>query len=60
VAAALIFSVYPSFDQENLNLDMQRQHGTVNTALASPLLGASSAPITIIEFGDYQCPINKK
>jgi len=55
VAAALIFSVYPSLDQENLNLEMQRKHGTVNTALASPLLGASSAPITIIEFGDYQC-----
>jgi len=56
VAVALIFSVYASLDQENLNLDMQRQHGTVDTALASPLLGASSAPITIIEFGDYQCP----
>jgi len=60
VAAALIFSLYPSLDQENLNLEMQRKHGTVNTALASPLLGASSAPITIIEFGDYQCSNCKK
>ena len=60
VVAALIFSVYPSFDQENPNLDMQRQLGTVDTTLASPLLGASSAPITIIEFGDYQCPNCKK
>jgi len=56
VAVALIFSVYVSSDQENLNLDMSRQHGKVNTAMASPILGASSAPITIIEFGDYQCP----
>ncbi len=56
VAAAVIFSVYSSLDQENLNLDMNRQHGAVNTAMASPILGAPSAPITIIEFGDYQCP----
>ena len=60
VAVALIFSVYASLDQENLNLDMQRQHGKVNTALASPILGAPSAPITIIEFGDYQCPSCKR
>jgi len=60
VAAALIFSVFASFDQENLNLDMERQHGTVNTALASPILGSVFAPITIIEFGDYQCPNCKK
>jgi len=60
IAAAVIFSVYSSLDQENLNLDMQRQHGTVNTALASPILGDSSAPITIIEFGDYQCPNCKR
>jgi len=48
IAIAVIFSVYASLDQENLNLDMQRQHGKVNTALASPILGAPSAPITII------------
>jgi len=60
IIAALIFSVYPSLDQETLNLDIQRQHGTVNTALASPILGSVSAPITIIEFGDYQCPNCKK
>ncbi len=28
----------------------------MNTSLASPVLGSSSASVTIIEFGDYQCP----
>lgn len=36
--------------------NMQRKYGTVDTTMGSPLLGSSSAPITIIEFGDYQCP----
>ena len=40
---------------ESLNLDMGRSHGTVSTAMGSPILGSESAPITIIEFGDYQC-----
>jgi len=42
-------------DNEALNLDMGRTHGTVTTAMGSPILGSESAPITIIEFGDYQC-----
>ncbi|HXV66946.1 MAG TPA: DsbA family protein [Nitrosopumilaceae archaeon] len=40
---------------ESLNLDMSQTHGTVSTAMGSPILGSDSAPITIIEFGDYQC-----
>jgi protein-disulfide isomerase len=36
-------------------LDMGRTHGTVSTAMGSPILGDTSAPITIVEFGDYQC-----
>lgn len=32
-----------------------RNYGTISTSLGSPLLGSSSAPITIIEFGNYQC-----
>jgi len=41
---------------ESINLDMSRTSGTINTAMGSPLLGSQSAPITIVEFGDYQCP----
>jgi protein-disulfide isomerase len=33
------------------------QHfGSVDTTMGSPVFGSISAPITIIEFGDYQCP----
>jgi len=49
-----------SIDSESMNLDMNRQMGTVDTSLGSPMMGSSNAPITIIEFGDYQCPNCKK
>lgn len=29
---------------------------TIDTSNGSPILGSESAPVTIIEFGDYQCP----
>ncbi len=32
-----------------------RIYGGINTGNGSPLLGDPTAPITIIEFGDYQC-----
>jgi protein-disulfide isomerase len=34
---------------------MGRTHGTISTAMGSPILGDPSAQITIVEFGDYQC-----
>ena len=40
---------------ETVNLDMGRTHGTISTAMGSPILGDPNAPITIVEFGDYQC-----
>ena len=40
---------------ETVNLDMERTHGTISTAMGSPIFGNPSAPITIVEFGDYQC-----
>ena len=43
------FKVWPS-----------RNYGTISTSLGSPFLGSSSAPITIIEFGNYQCQECKK
>jgi len=44
-----------SSQSETVNLDMERTHGTISTAMGSPILGNPSAPITIVEFGDYQC-----
>lgn len=49
---AVSLSASPS---ETVNLDMSRTHGTISTAMGSPILGDPSAPITIVEFGDYQC-----
>ena len=52
VGIAVSYSASPS---ETVNLDMGRTHGTISTAMGSPILGDTSAPITIVEFGDYQC-----
>lgn len=59
VLVAIVIAVAASLGSqssvETLNLDMSRSHGTVSTAMSSPILGNPSAPVTIIEFGDYQC-----
>jgi len=60
IAAVVIIAIIASASvsqtgNEALNLDMGQTHGTVSTAMGSPILGSDSAPITIIEFGDYQC-----
>lgn len=60
IAVAAIAGIVASIaflqtDTEEINLDMERTHGTVYTAMGSPILGSPSAPITIVEFGDYQC-----
>ena len=56
VLIAIIVSVSVSqTGNETPNLDMGQTHGTVSTAMGSPILGSDSATITIIEFGDYQC-----
>ena len=56
VIIAIIASVSVSqLDNQALNLDMERTHGTISTAMGSPILGTESAKITIVEFGDYQC-----
>lgn len=58
VAVAIVAGILASFSSstsETVNLDMGRTHGTISTAMGSPILGDPSAPITIVEFGDYQC-----
>jgi len=44
-----------SSPSETYDLDMTRTHGDISTAMGSPILGNPLAPITIVEFGDYQC-----
>jgi len=49
-------ALYPTLSEtESINLDMNRSSGTINTSMGSPVLGSPDAPVTIIEFGDYQC-----
>ena len=58
VSIAIIAGVAASLSastSETVNLDMGRTHGTISTAMGSPILGDPSAPLTIVEFGDYQC-----
>jgi len=60
IATIVIITIIASISasqsvNESPNLDMGQTHGTVSTAMGSPILGSDSAPITIIEFGDYQC-----
>ncbi len=50
-----IAASYSSSSTETVNLDMGRTHGTISTAMGSPILGNPSASVTIVEFGDYQC-----
>ena len=55
IIAIIASTLVSQTENEELNLDMGQTHGTVSTAMGSPILGSASAPITIIEFGDYQC-----
>ncbi len=56
------FVVYSVFlTQSNVSeVTISKNFGTITTSLGSPFLGSSQAPITIIEFGNYQCIDCKK
>lgn len=55
VTVGIVASYSSSSQSETVNLDVSRTHGDISTAMGSPILGDPSAPITIVEFGDYQC-----
>lgn len=54
VIAVGVILVYSTSSVETANTDV-RLHGTISTTTGSPIIGSPSAPITIVEFGDYQC-----
>lgn len=50
------FSTYAVFlTQSDVSVVSSKNFGTITTSLGSPFLGSSAAPITLIEFGNYQC-----
>lgn len=58
IVIAIIVGVIASVStssSETVNLNMDRSHGSISTAMGSPILGDPNALITIVEFGDYQC-----
>lgn len=54
IIAVGVILVYSTSSVETANTDV-RLHGTISTTTGSPIIGSTSAPITIVEFGDYQC-----
>jgi len=54
IIAVGVILVYSTSSVETANTDV-RLHGTISTTTGSPIIGSPSAPITIVEFGDYQC-----
>ena len=60
ILSVLVLFFHVSTNIESVDPNSERQIGTVDTSQGSPIMGAIDAPITIIEFGDYQCPNCKK
>lgn len=57
IASIIVIGViiaYSTSSVETANTDV-RLHGTISTTMGSSIMGSPSAPITIVEFGDYQC-----
>jgi protein-disulfide isomerase len=53
IAAVVAAGAYAAINNDT---NSQNPQLSVDTSKGSPVLGLASAPVTIIEFGDYQCP----
>jgi protein-disulfide isomerase len=57
----LIIGVFAAISTNNMTSDNpQNTPLSIDTTKGSPVLGSESAQITIVEFGDYQCPFCQK
>lgn len=61
IIVAIIIGVSAAISTNNITPDNpQSTRLAIDTTKGSPVLGLESAPVTIIEFGDYQCPFCQK
>ena len=58
VAVVAIGITAASFNSEPTESEPKTHN--LDTSKGSPILGSENAPVTIIEFGDYQCPFCKR
>ena len=58
VALVIIGIAVASFSSESTQSEPKTHN--LDTSKGSPILGSEDAPVTIIEFGDYQCPFCKR
>ena len=55
LAVAIAVAVAVFYMPQEQAPEVTRMHGSVSTAMGSPILGDPGAAVTIVEFGDYQC-----
>jgi len=61
IIVVLVIGILAVVFTNNMTLDnVQSKPLSIDTTKGSPALGSESAQITIVEFGDYQCPFCQK